>query len=105
MLDDSDSLPVSKLVPRLRVSDRSLTSRPVTASLKTIVMVLTDVLRGSGVTSVMLAVGAVVSVSHDSLALLPNVLPTASVMPEPLAFRVSKYVPSAPVRPLRLPSV
>ena len=89
-LDERDSPPVSKFDPPLRVSERSLTSNPVTDSLKTIVIEPTDEFRGSGVTSMMLAVGLVVSVSQDSVALLPKVLPTASVIPDPLAFRVSK---------------
>ena len=88
-LDASDSEPVSKLLPLLRVSVRSLTSSPVTASLKLIVIELTAELRGSGVTSITSAVGRVRSTDHESLASAASPFVAASMMFEPLAVSVS----------------
>ena len=51
------------MTPPSRVSVRSLKPKPVTASLKTIVIVLTAVLRGSGVTAVITTVGTISSAS------------------------------------------
>ena len=108
-LVSSDSPPVSKLLlgpePVSRVSDRSLRSSPVTASVKTIVIEPTGVLRGSGEMFVMSAVGAVVSTDHVSDVLLPRMFAATSMMPDDAAVSVSKYVPCVPVRPLKLPSV
>ena len=82
--------PVSKLPPPSRVSDKSARSTPVTGSVKTIVMLLTPLLRGSGVTAVIVAVGAVVSTVHVSLALAVSRLLAVSRMFAPLAVSVSE---------------
>ncbi len=58
--------PVMRLAPPLSVSERSARSKPVTASLKVMVKELTVLLRGSGVTSVMSAVGTEVSTVTES---------------------------------------
>ena len=89
----------------MRVSVKSAMSTPVTLSSKLIVTVPAFVLRGSGVTSTMFAVGAVVSTTHESLASAASAFDAASVIPEPLAASESKYVPAVPVMPLKLPSV
>ncbi len=51
--------------------------------------------------NVMLVVGAVVSMSHVSLASPSSRFPAASWMPEPVAVSVSTYVPSSAVTELR----
>ena len=81
--------PVSKFDPPLRASDKSARSKPVTGLLKTIAMLLTELLRGSGVTAVIAPVSEVVSVVHESLALPASVFPAASTMLEPLAVSVT----------------
>ena len=72
----------------LRVSVKSDISTPVTASLKLIATTPLLVLRGSGVTSTMSAVGAVVSTVNASVALAAKALLVASVIPDPVALRV-----------------
>ena len=53
--------PLSKLAPASRVSASRLKSSPLTASLKLIATLSTEIVRGSGDTGTMAAVGAVVS--------------------------------------------
>ena len=53
---------VSRLAPPLTVNVKSLRSRPLTGSLKVIVIWGTGLLRRLGVTLVMVATGAVVSI-------------------------------------------
>jgi hypothetical protein len=72
---------VRRFAPPSRVRRRSETSTPVTGSEKTIVIVLTSVLRGSGVTSTTSAVGPAVSTRQVSEASPATTLPAASVMP------------------------
>ena len=69
--------PVSRLPagPLRETSVRSDRSNPVTGSLKTIWIESTGVPRGSGVTSMMSAVGAVASVTHCSLVPVLSGLP------------------------------
>ena len=108
-LDVSVCEPVSKLMPGpepvLRVRLKSVRSKPVTISLKLIVMVLTDELRGSGVTSLMTAPGAVLSSDQDSVAFVMSAFVAVSAIPEPLAVSVSVKVPCVFVTLARLPSV
>ena len=63
----------------------SLRSKPVTTSVNVIVIEPTAELRGSGVTAVIVAVGTVRSVVHESLAFVVSALLAVSTMPEPLA--------------------
>ena len=74
----------------LRVSEKSLISTPVTLSSNVIVTVPACVLRGSGVTSIMSAVGAVRSMTNESLASLLSAFVAVSAIPEPLALSVSR---------------
>ena len=62
----------------------------MTTSLNVIVMLPTDVLRGSGETAVIAAVGAEISTLHESLALVVSAFVTASMMPDEAAVSVSK---------------
>jgi len=80
-----------------RVSAKSPMLTPVTGSEKLMVTVPACVLRGSGVTSAMSAVGAVVSMTHVSLASTDSAFPAASWIPEPKAVNVNTYVPATPV--------
>ncbi len=75
----SVSLPVRRLAPPLRVSARSARSKPVTGALNTMVIVVTALLRGSGETSVMSTVGAVVSTVTESADEATLTLPARSV--------------------------
>ena len=70
---------------------RSARSKPVTGSLKTMVICGTAEYRGSGATGAMVAVGGVPSVFivHVSLALAVMELPAASAMPDPEAVNAS----------------
>ena len=70
-----------------------------------IVIVLTEVFRGSGVTAVIMTVGAVVSTDQTSLALVVIAFPKASTIPDPAVVSVSAYRPAVAVTPLRFPSV
>ena len=73
---------------------KSVRSTPVTGSLNVMLTLPTALFRGSGVISIMSAVGAVVSVSQLSEALTLNRLPTASMIPELAATSVRTYGPS-----------
>ena len=84
-LDVSVCVPVSKFEPPSRVSFKSLRSKPVTTSVNVIVIEPTAELRGSGVTAVIVAVGTVRSVVHESLAFVVSALLAVSTIPEPLA--------------------
>jgi len=84
-------------VPPSRVRAKSSIPTPVTDSVKLIVTVPACVLRGSGVTSAMSAVGAVVSITHVSLASTDRRFPAASWMPDVAAVSVSRYVPAKAV--------
>ena len=66
-------------------------STPVTASSKLTVTSPALLLRGSGVTSMMLAVGLVVSTVNVSVALVAKALPAVSAIPEPVALRLRVY--------------
>ena len=85
----------------MRVSVKSFRSTPVTGSLNVMLTLPTALFRGSGVISIMSAVGAVVSVSQLSEALTLNRLPTASVIPELAATSVRTYGPSLAVTLVR----
>ena len=63
----------------LRVSFRSARSNPLTGSLKTIVIVLTASVRGSGLTAVTVAVGGVESTSNSLVVASNAVRPPVSV--------------------------
>jgi len=93
--------PLRSTVAPSRVRAKSAMSTPVTGSVKLIVTVPACVLRGSGVTSTMSVVGAVVSRSHVSLASTDSRFPAASWIPEPEAVSVNTYVPASAVTPDR----
>ena len=92
MLSDVVSVcePVSKLPPPSRVNFRSSRSKPVTASLKTIVIEPTGALRGSGETAVIETVGTVASIRHASVSPVASKLLARSATPDEAAVSVRK---------------